>query len=122
MDLTIGGKTYNLKLGLKALKFIDELYLINGTNLGQGLQAITISITSESIGAIANLIKAGTITESQKPSDEDIELYIGTLTEKEVDKLFKDFLNLLKTQPLTKVMVTKIEKKINKEIEMEQNK
>ena len=122
MELKIGGKDYNLKLGLKSLRFIDELYLISGTNLGQGLHAITIAITSESIGAIANLIKAGTITENQKPSDEDIEEFIGTLTEEEVDKLFKDFLNLLKTQPLTKVMVTKIEKKINKEKEIEQNK
>lgn len=116
MQLKIGDKEYSITLGFAALDYLDKVYYLefqNGAKLGQGVAYTINYINDENPLVIYHMIKAGTITERSKPSNEDIEAFILETGEKgNLDKLFKDFSDELKKQPLTKTKVIKLTKQI----------
>lgn len=105
MNLKIGGKTYEMIMGIKAIDYLDHVYTfeVNGIKFGNGIKMLVTSLFNEDPVALYNCIKAGICTELQKPSNADIEKLLVEVSEKdEIGGLYLDFLNLLRTQPLTK--------------------
>lgn len=109
MILKLGNRDYEIRFGIAALKFLDEVYKIEvqGVGFGYGLQSLITSLQMLNVLAIVNFIKAGTATEAQKPKDLDIENFIGNLTDEEFDNIFKEALEEIKKQPLTRATMKK---------------
>lgn len=115
MILKINGKDYEIKFGFAAIDYLDRQYFIetSGMKLGQGVNMIYTHLNAENPLALLNAIKAGTITEKQQPSTNDIEIFAMEKGENnELKKLFKELADELKKQPLTKATVASFEKNI----------
>lgn len=116
MQLKIGEKEYPITLGFGALDYLDKVYYLEfqgGARLGNGIAFAMNYLNDENPLVLFHMIKAGTITERSKPSTEDIETFILDAGEKgTLEKLFKEFSDELKKQPLTKTKVAKILKQI----------
>lgn len=105
MVIKIGEREYPIILGFDAINYLDELYYfeVNGVKIAQGVKIVMQYLMDENPFAIYHMIKAGTSTESQKPSNADIEAYISELGEKnKLQKMFGEMIEELKKQPLTK--------------------
>lgn len=105
MQLKIGDREYPIIFGFAAIHYLDEIYYfeINGAKLSQGVKFAVQYLMDENPVAIKHMIKAGTATEQQKPSNEDIENFIMDAGEKNrLPKLFAEMIAELKKQPLTK--------------------
>lgn len=105
MELKIGGKKYQMIFGLDAIDTLDRIYktTVNGVDFGVGVNMLITYLFDGNPTALRNAIKAGTSTEPQKPSNEDIEQYLTEVAEAgKLEALANDFLNLLRTQPFTK--------------------
>ena len=105
MVIKIGEKEYPIILGFDAINYLDQVYYfeVNGVKLAQGVKIVMQYLMDENPIAIYHMIKAGTSTESQKPSNVDIEAYITELAEKnKLQKMFGEMIEELKKQPLTK--------------------
>ena len=117
MEITIKNKKYELKFGFQAIHYLDKLHFVqlNGMEFGQGIRSSVIALMDENPVAIFETIKAGLITEKQKPSDEDLESYVADLAEKgQMDQLFQDLLRLYESQPLTKSLAKKVRVSVKK--------
>lgn len=112
MQLKIGKKDYDINLGIRALKYLDDVYYYeeeqSGFRFGVGIELLTTGLSMGNILAVVNFIKAGTITERSKPSDEDIEEFIGSMTEDEFDSFLEEVKEELKKQPLTRTKARQI--------------
>ena len=104
MQLKIGSKEYQIHIGLAALEYLNKVYTMDleGVEVGFALNKLYIDINLKNVLAIANFIKAGTITEAQKPSNEDIENFIGGMDIKKQDDFFEEIKSFLGKSPLTK--------------------
>ena len=105
MQIKIGEKEYQIILGFDAINYLDEIYFfeVNGVKLAQGVKIVVQYLMDENPFAIKHMIKAGTATEPQKPSNAEIEAFISELGEKnKLQKLFGEMIEELKKQPLTK--------------------
>lgn len=107
--LTIGGVKYEMRLGLAALNYLDGVYAINGANLGLGLSSVLAALGSYSVTGLVNMIKACTVTEAQKPSNKDIEAFIGDLSDEDFCNLYRDFFALARTAPLCRATIRRME-------------
>lgn len=85
MILSINGRDFNLTFGIKFLKGLNKLHSAELEGMKTGYGAMTLISAGVAINdplAFVNIIKAGTITEPQKPSDADIEAYLTDLIDK----------------------------------------
>lgn len=116
MQVKIGDTTYTIRIGLAALNYLDKIYTLNieGMEFGFSLNKIYIDIRLQNIMAIVNFIKAGTITEAQKPSNVDIENFIGEMDLKGQQDFFKEMEEELGKSPVTKVRWGQIDKNVKK--------
>ena len=116
MQVKIGDTTYTIRIGLAALNYLDKIYTINieGMEFGFSLNKIYVDIRLQNIMAIVNFIKAGTITEAQKPSNVDIENFIGEMDLKGQQDFFKEMEEELGKSPVTKVRWGQIDKNVKK--------
>lgn len=81
MQIEINKVKYELYFGFDFIDFINTSGLsIQGVQLGVGgMQFLTLGITQKSPSTLRLIIKAATVTLSNKPSDEDITKYIEDL-------------------------------------------
>lgn len=111
-QVTINGKTYPLTYGMEFFRYLDEHAGVKseGIGLGAGLE-MTVSrlYIPGNIVAFYDLIKAGTATLKQKPSNEDIEDWIFENTEDGGEKLRESFLQTLKNSRLTSRVMARLE-------------
>ena len=116
MQVKIGDTTYTIRIGLAALNYLDKIYTLNieGMEFGFSLNKIYVDIKLQNIMAIVNFIKAGTITEAQKPSNVDIENFIGKMDLKGQQDFFKEMEEELGKSPVTKVRWGQIDKNVKK--------
>lgn len=116
MQVKIGDTTYTIRIGLAALNYLDKIYTLNieGMEFGFSLNKIYVDIRLQNIMAIANFIKAGTITEAQKPSNVEIENFIGKMDLKGQQDFFKEMEEELGKSPVTKVRWGQIDKNVKK--------
>lgn len=114
----LGGRDIEAKFGIDFIKLLNQNYAIPVNtgeftiNISAGFAMINIYVRKQKdMEAIYNLIKYATATEKQKPSNQDIEEYLGTFdTEEKLDNFVEDFLTALETAPLTKVGMQKVSK------------
>lgn len=85
MILSINGRDFNLIFGLTFLREINKLHSAELEGMKTGYGAMTLISAGVAINdplAFVDIIKAGTITAPQKPSDADIEAYLADLIDK----------------------------------------
>ena len=113
MKLKIGKLEYPIYLGIEAMKYLDSVYKIvdqnTGVEFGFGVGYLASNFKMFNILSLVHFIKAGTSTEQQKPSNKDIEEFIGTLDEEGLENLFLEATEELKKQPLTRLQMKKFE-------------
>lgn len=100
MELKINGKDKELKFGMKFLRSLDKLHSMNqyGIEFGVGLQTVLPNFLSGNPVALSEIISAAT-NSTQDEADKAIEDYAE---ENDLDKLFDEVLENLKTASLTK--------------------
>ena len=110
MNIKINEQEYPIYFGFDAINYLDNKYFadMNGIKLGVGVMSIFAQLKARNVLAIYNIIRAGTNTLPKQPSNQEIEEYIGALTEKQFEDLCEEFLKELKKQPLTRVTAGKI--------------
>lgn len=97
--LTINGREYDLKFGVKALAELDTKYMIpveGGMTLPMGLQTAVTHLQLGNVSAISNLIQAGTGAS---------ERHVATFLESEdtdIDEVFEILNSALEEGTLTK--------------------
>lgn len=106
MLLTIGGREYTLRFGLGFLREMNKLHSAELEGMKTGYGAMTLFNAGQALNdpmAFVDIIKAGTVTETHKPSNEAIEAYLEDLivTDK-YDQTIKEIVETLKTSPLLK--------------------
>ena len=109
--ITIENKDYTLTYGFDFIRELDKRYSVSdgGVSFGFGVQHAVVDLQQKNPVILLDLIQA-TITERQKPSVKGIEAYVVEEAEKDqLDSLFDDFLSALRTQPLTKATVQRVE-------------
>ena len=108
MNLTINGKEYALHFGMD---FIAEVEKIEGMkmeaegvslNMGTGGMAmLNNKLASYHPSGLRTVIKAGTTTERQKPSNDDINTFIEELADSEkYEQTFDEIVEELGKKPL----------------------
>lgn len=108
MQLEINGKEYPLHFGMD---FIDEVEKVEGMkmeaegmemNIGTGgMSKLNNKLASYHPSGLRTVIKAGTITERQKPSNAEINQYIEYLAETDdYEDLFDEIVEELGKKPL----------------------
>ena len=90
--ITIEKKDYTLTFGFDFIRELDKRYSISdgGVSFGFGVQHAVVDLQQKNPVILLDLIQAATITER-------------------LDSLFDDFLSELRTQPLTKATVKRVE-------------
>lgn len=110
--ITIEGKDYTLTYGFEFIRELDKRYAVSdgGVSFGFGVQHAVVDLQQKNPVILLDIIQAATITERQKPSVKGIEAYVIAEAENDkLDSLFDDFLSELRTQPLTKATVKRVE-------------
>lgn len=118
MQLKINDKEYTMNYGFSAINYLDEVYYaeLNNTKIGFGVQLVITQLKAQNVMALIHMIKAGTSTAVKRPSNDEIEEFIGSLSMEEFDTLCEEFIEELKKQPLTRVMALKMFKRVEKEM------
>lgn len=110
MEIKIKGETYPITFGLKAIRYLDTLHSVEmgGMTFGQGIRTAVISLLDENPVSLIEVLHAGVITLSPKPTEAELEEYVIEQGEKgQMDKLFQSLLTLFESQPLTKSLTKK---------------
>lgn len=117
MQLKINNKEYTMNYGFSAIDYLDKEYYaeLSAAKLGFGIQLVITQLRAQNVMALVHMIKAGTSSAVKKPSNDDIEVFIGALSIEEFDALCEEFIEELKKQPLTRVMTLKMFDRMEKE-------
>ncbi len=117
MQIEIKNQVYDLYFGLDALDYLNRVYTLTSeesgtTNLnpiiGQGLNFMYTGLESGNPVAVGNFIKAGTNTLKSKPSNRDIDDFIGGhILEDTLSDFIQEIMDFLKECPLTRRAVSK---------------
>lgn len=102
MTLTINGKEYVIRFGLKFLRELDRdfnLILESGAPFGLGLETKVPMLVSGCVLTLSEIIYRGTTTEKSRPKPEEIDDYIDAL--ENVEELFTSVLDELKKHNAT---------------------
>lgn len=96
MILNINGKDYQLDFGFDFIDYVNQQdgLAIQGINLGvAGMRMLPLGLDGKSPSTLRTIIKAGTITRPQKPSNEEVKAYIeNLLNEEKFDDVFNEVL------------------------------
>lgn len=113
MILNIGGKEYTLRFGIGFLREMNKLHSVEFDGMKTGYGAMTMFNAGQSLNdplAFIDLIKAGTVTENQKPSNEAIEKFLEDLIiEEKYDQTIEEIMKGLKASPLLKKAMNLVE-------------
>lgn len=115
MEITINGKVHQLHFGIKFLRELDEKnYRMEGPiRFGLGAQMAFTKLQLNDLLMLFDVLKAGLNTEMTL-SDALFDEFYNSLTEKEIDQLYKNLVKNLETQPST-VRIIKAFKKAMKQ-------
>lgn len=114
MKVTIGDKEYELQFGILFNNVLDNIYKqnIEGMEFGMGVEMAYSYLSNENPSGVFNVIKAATAHLKQKPSNEDLEAYIGerATADRGLDKFCKELINEMKDSPFLKSKIQKMER------------
>lgn len=104
MILTINGKNYELKFGLGFLAEMNKRKPAEFEGMKTGYGAMALFNVGQFLGdplAFYDLIKAATAEAPQKPSNEELEMYLTQLiTEGRIDQVFESIMAEVKKSPI----------------------
>lgn len=113
MILNIGGREHTLRFGIGFLREMNKLHSVEMEGMKTGYGAMTMFNAGQALNdplAFIDLIKAGTVTENQKPSNEAIEAYLEDLIVNEkYDETINAIVDELKASPLLKKAMNLVE-------------
>lgn len=121
MNLTINGKDYTLNFGIKFIREVDKQTetVTNGIKFSTGLNPILSQLVQGSITALADIIKYATITNATRPSADEIDEYIDSLSADEYDTLVENVLETIKESNAGRKAFLAVEKEEAKQAEMQ---
>lgn len=110
MQLEIKGKTHNVKFGTRFVAEMDENHVTEreGMKFGTGLQSTVPFLFERNVVTLAEIIYTGTVTESPRPSLNDVYDYIDEVDD--IEKLFNDVLDELRQSNASKLFIAKLDK------------
>lgn len=104
MILNINGKNYELTFGLGFLAEMNKRRSAEFEGMKTGYGAMALFNIGQFLGdpqAFYDLIKAGTAQAPQKPSNEDLEIFlVQHIQDGSIDKLFNDIMTEVKKSPI----------------------
>ncbi|MDY5835760.1 MAG: tail assembly chaperone [Eubacteriales bacterium] len=112
MQIQIAKKKYELYLGFDFIRYLDKQHELDtglGIAFGVGVGQVMAQLEAGNPLGILSVIEAGTCTlpDEERPTEKDVEKLIEETSKKgELDKLFFDFKELLKTSPMTTQALT----------------
>ena len=114
MQLTINEKTYNVKFGVKFVRVLDKAYPIEqqGLKFGMALSAKIPELYAKNIASLADIIYYGTVTESPRPSLNDVETYVEEC--EDLEKLFDDVIQELSESNAGKSLMSEMNQGLKK--------
>lgn len=114
MQLTINEKTYNVKFGVKFVRELDKAYPIEqqGLKFGMALSAKIPELYAKNIASLADIIYYGTVTESPRPSLNDVETYVEEC--EDLEKLFDDVIQELSESNAGKSLMSEMDQNLKK--------
>lgn len=121
MNLTINGKDYTLNFGIKFIREVDKQTetVTNGIKFSTGLNPILSQLVQGSITALADIIKYATITNTSRPSADEIDEYIDSLSADEYDTLVENVLEAIKESNAGRKAFLAVKKEEAKQAEMQ---
>lgn len=113
MQITIDGTDYRLNFGIKFIRLMNDLHHTSqsGMNIGMGLNQATLSLMSQDVIGLAEIIECATWINSKRPTKDQIYAYLEN-DKTNIAKLFKDIDKELKESNVTKGTVKNLEKTI----------
>ena len=114
MQLTINDKTYSVKFGVKFVRALDKAYPIEqqGLKFGMALSAKIPELYAKNIASLADIIYYGTVTESPRPSLNDVETYVEEC--EDLEKLFDDVIQELSESNAGKSLMSELDQNLKK--------
>lgn len=114
MILRINEKDYELNFGLKFCREISKnrTQTTNGIDIRLGIENAVSSLYTGDVLILPELIKAGTITLNNRPSDKEIEEFLDNSDN--LDELCEDFLLQLTEQSATKKKAVQVLEELEK--------
>lgn len=115
MEITIDKKNYELKLSLKGVNYLDEIYKVKtdyGVSFGMGINYVVSALDTLNASVIFNLIKASLLHIKERPNDCEIEKYIEDRFDEDIDGFLKEINDFLLSQPFSKAIIRRINPKV----------
>lgn len=108
-QIEINGKKYDLHFGIDFIREMDKRYEVKGEGVafGVGIQSAVVYLQDCNPVILADIILSATHTLKSIPSLVDIEAWIEQQGDN-LEKVFADFLSVLKTAPMTRLKVAKM--------------
>ena len=100
MVININGKDYRMYFGFDFIDYINQKDGLSAQGLQLGLMGtrlLTVGLDGKQPSALRTIVKAGTVTLPQQPSNQDIELWINELIEdgNKYDEIFEEIIEEL---------------------------
>ncbi|MBD5431625.1 MAG: hypothetical protein HDR41_04055 [Lactobacillus sp.] len=113
MQITIDGTNYRLNFGIKFIQLMNDLHHTSqsGMNIGMGLNQATLSLMSQDVIGLAEIIECATWINPKRPTKDQIYAYLEN-DDTDITKLFKEIDKELKKSNVTKGTVKNLEKTI----------
>jgi len=110
MLLTISGKEYEIKFGIRFLRELDKKYFVESNNVkyGQGLELKVPQILTGDILTLAEFLYLGMCTEKSKPTQAQIDEFLDET--EDIEALFDEVTEELKKQNATKLKMRELVK------------
>lgn len=95
MQLTINGKEYNFKFGVKFVRELDKEFGVvkEGISFGMALNTKVPELFGGSATALSDFLYAASVTESPRPSADDIDDFVDTV--KDIEPIFDEVIKEL---------------------------
>lgn len=122
MQLHIGDREYDIKFNLGFVRYLDNKYPLENENIkgiGGGINTLMVQLEMRTPEALVNAIKAGTATEPQKPSNENIESFLDA--QEELTWMFEAVAEGLEQSPMTKDQVKLLNEQKNRALNQQKN-
>ena len=103
-----------MKFGVKFVRALDKAYPIEqqGLKFGMALSAKIPELFAKNIASLADIIYYGTVTESPRPSLNDVETYVEEC--EDLEKLFDDVIQELSESNAGKSLMSEMNQELKK--------
>lgn len=121
MQIEINKKKYNCKFGVKFVRELDKKFGVEdgGVVFGLSLSTKIPELFGGNAATLSDFLYTATITESPRPSQDEIDEYIDNIDD--IEAVFDDVLKELEESNAGKLAVREIKKNLAKQLETANN-